>query len=325
MGYREIWDAGLERIRAVGMEPYLDLGAETRAQNRLNRQHIDSLVFEMRLLASGPADTSTTLFGQRLRAPILAAPVNGSRIMKRLGAWDPPYVHQIASAMAATGSIMSTGGIGPDELSKVVEQGAPVIHFVKPYRDEEVITRQLEAAEKLGCVATGMDVDAFFGEKAWDEDPGPGELTHKSLDQIRDYSSATKLPFLVKGVLSAHDARLARESGAAGLVVSFHGGETIDYAMPILQALPAVRKECPDMPILVDSGFRRGTDVLKALALGANAVGLGVLLLVACAGGGRDGVVAMMEAVYADLARTMSITGCTSIEGIDTSILHVVR
>src|SRR5207249_3402697 len=82
--------------------------------------------------------------------------------------------------------------------------------------------------------------------------------------------------------------------------------ETIDYAMPILQALPAVRAELPDMPILVDSGFRRGADALKALALGASGVGIATLLLIACAGGGRDGVRAMMEALYEELARKMS-------------------
>jgi isopentenyl diphosphate isomerase/L-lactate dehydrogenase-like FMN-dependent dehydrogenase len=115
---------------------------------------------------------------------------------------------------------------------------------------------------------------------------------------------------------------MARDLGADALIVSFHGGETIDYAMPVLQALPAVRRECPDLPILVDSGFRRGTDVLKALALGANGVGIATLLVVACAGGGRDGVRAMMEALYEELGRTMSITGCRSVGAIDPSILH---
>ncbi len=79
------------------------------------------------------------------------------------------------------------------------------------------------------------------------------------------------------------------------------------------------------MPILVDSGFRRGADVLKALALGASGVGIATLLLIACAGGGRDGVRAMMEALYEELARTMSITGCRSVDSIDRSIVHRVE
>jgi isopentenyl diphosphate isomerase/L-lactate dehydrogenase-like FMN-dependent dehydrogenase len=170
-----------------------------------------------------------------------------------------------------------------------------------------------------------MDIDVFFLEKAWDEVPGPDYLGHKTLDDMRRYRAATKLPFVVKGVLSAHDARLARAIGADGVIVSSHGGETIDYAMPVLQALPAVRAELVDLPILVDSGFRRGTDVLKALALGAKGVGIATLLLIACAGGGRDGVRAMMEALYDELGRTMSITGCRSVDAIDASIMHRVE
>lgn len=324
MGYHEIFEQGLERVRSIGMEPYLDLGAETRSQNRLNRAHMDSFVFEMRLLDSQQADTSTTLFGARLRAPIVAAAICESRILKRLGPWDPPYLEQIAAGLADTGSLMSTGMVSLDELGRIVDQGAPVLHIVKPYRNDEVVLRHLERAAELGCVAVGMDVDVFFLEKAWDEVPGPALLGHKTLDDIRRFRAATKLPFVIKGVLGAHDARLARDLGADGLIVSFHGGETIDYAMPVLQALPVVRRECPDLPILVDSGFRRGADVLKALALGASGVGIATLLVIACAGGGRDGVRAMMEALYEELGRTMSITGCRSVDAIDASVLHRV-
>ena len=325
MSYADIWEAGLQRIRAIGMEPYLDLGAETRAQNRLNRRHLDSLVFEMRLLDSVEADTSTTLFGTRLRAPIVGAAICESRILKRLGPWEQPYLEQIAAGLAKAGSMMSTGMVSLEELARIVDQGAPVLHVVKPFKDDELVLKNLERAAELGCVAVGMDVDVFFLEKAWDEVPGPDVLGHKTVDDLKRYRAATKLPFVIKGVLSAHDARVARDLGFDGLVVSSHGGETIDYAMPVLQALRAVRAECPDLPVLVDSGFRRGADVLKALALGADAVGMATLLLVACAGGGRDAVAAMVEEVQAELQRTMSITGCRSVAGIDPTIVHPVE
>ncbi len=325
MRYPEIYERGLERIRSIGMEPYLDLGAETRSQNRLNRQHMDSFVFEMRLLDSLQADTSTSVFGSKLRAPILAAAICESRILKRLTPWDPPYLEQIAAGLADAGSMMSTGMVTLEELARIVDQGAPVLHVVKPFRDDALVLQNLERAAQLGCVAVGMDIDVFFLEKAWDEVPGPEILGHKTLDDLKRFRAASKLPFVLKGVLSAHDARLARAIGADAVIVSSHGGETIDYAMPILQALPAVRAELADMPILVDSGFRRGADVLKALALGASGVGIATLLLIACAGGGRDGVRAMMEALYEELARTMSITGCRSVDAIDRSIVHRVE
>lgn len=323
MGYRETYEAGLERIRAIGMEPYLDLGAETRSQNRINRQHIDSFVFEMRLLDSVQADISTTLFGRSLRGPVIAAALCESRILKRL-AWHPPYLEQIAGGLADAGSMMSTGMVTLEELARIVDQGAPVLHIVKPFKDDELVVRNLERAAELGCVAVGMDVDVFFLEKAWDEAPGPDVLGHKTLEQMRAFRAATSLPFVIKGILSRHDARLAQELGADALIVSSHGGETIDYAMPVLQALVEARKECPNLPIIVDSGFRRGTDVLKALALGADAVGIATILLVACAGGGRDGVRAIVEALYEELQRTMSITGSRSIGELDRTILRRV-
>lgn len=325
MRYQEILDKGLERIRAVGMEPYLDLGAETRSQNRLNRLYMDTIVFEMRILGSRPADTATTLFGQTLVAPILASALCASRVLKRLGPWDPPYLEQIAAGLADAGSMMSTGDVELEELARIVDQGAPVFHIVKPYNDEEKILRHLERAQELGCVAVGMDIDAFFLEKAWDEKPGPAYLTHKSIEDLQHYCTATSLPFVVKGVLSVQDAQKAKEIGAKAIVVSFHGGEAIDYAMPILQILPAIRQAVPDLTILVDSGFRRGTDVLKALALGADGVSLATLLLIACAAAGREGVKAMMEVLYEELQRTMSLVGSPTVSQIDPTILHFVN
>jgi isopentenyl diphosphate isomerase/L-lactate dehydrogenase-like FMN-dependent dehydrogenase len=324
--YSDIVSQGLERIRAAGMEPYLDLGAETRSQNRLNRRYTDSIVFEMRILGSQPADTGTALFGHDLTAPILAAALCKSRVLERLGPWDPPYLEQIAAGLADAGSMMSTGGVELDELARIVEQGAPNIHIVKPYGDDDLIMRHLERAAELGCVAVGMDIDAFFEEKAWDEAPGPAHwrLTPKSLDDMRRFCEATPLPFIVKGVLSTRDALAAKEIGAGAIAVSFHGGEAIDYAVPILKILPAIREAVPDMTILVDSGFRRGTDVLKALALGADGVGMATLLLIACAADGRAGVKAMVEILTEELQRTMSLVGSPSVSAVDDSALHFV-
>lgn len=327
MRYDEILNKGLDRIRAAGMEPYLDLGGETRSQNRLNRQHIDSLVFEMRLLGSRPADTTTTLFGQTLTMPIVASAMCKSRVLEKLGPWETPYLEQIAAGLADAGSMMSTGGIELDELAPIVDQGAPVVHIVKPYGDNELILRHLERAAEVGCVAVGMDIDVFFEEKAWDEPLGPAhwQLSPKSMAEMRQFVAATPLPFVVKGVLSVQDALAAQALGAEAIVVSFHGGEAIDYAVPVLQILPEVRRAAPEMTILVDCGFRRGTDALKALALGANGVGMVTLLLIACAADGRAGVRAMMEILHEELQRSMSLTGCVSLAEIDPSILRVVQ
>ncbi len=324
MRYQELLDQGLARIRAAGMEPYLDLGAETRSQNRLNRQYMDRLAFEMRILGSRPATTATTLFGRPLRLPVIASALCQSRVLERLAPWETPYLEQIAAGLADAGSMMSTGLITLEELARIVDQGAPVVHIVKPYDDDELILRHLQRAEALGCVATGMDIDVFYKEKAWDEVPGPPFLTHKTLDDLRRFRAATNLPFVVKGVLSVHDALAARDIGADAIVVSFHGGEAIDYAVPVLKILPAIRQAVPELTVLVDCGFRRGTDVLKALALGADAVGVATLLLIACAAAGRTGVATIMDLLHEELQRTMSLTGCPSVSEIDPTILHTI-
>ena len=111
---------------------------------------------------------------------------------------------------------------------------------------------------------------------------------------------------------------------ARAIAVSFHGGEAIDYAVPILKILPAIRQAVPDLTVLVDSGFRRGTDVLKALALGADGVGMATLLLIACAADGRAGVKAMVEMLTEELQRTMSLVGSPSVSAADDSMLHFV-
>lgn len=321
MRYQELYDKGVERLRKVGMDQYLDLGAETRSQNRINREYMDSLTFRMRILGSQPADTGTKVFGIQLSSPIAASAMCTSRVLERLGPWETHYLELIAGGLADAGSLMSTGDVEFDLLARIIDQGAPVIHMVKPFDDDDKIIDQLHKAEELGCVAVGMDIDCFFKEKAWDEVPGPEYLTHKSMDQMAEFCSATKLPFIVKGVLGVEDAQAAKELGAAGIVVSFHGGEAIDYAAPIHKMLPAIRAQVPDLLVLADSGFRRGTDVLKALACGADAVGVVTLLLVACAADGREGVRLMMQHLEEELQRTMSFVGTSTVQEIDESIL----
>jgi 4-hydroxymandelate oxidase len=323
--YNELLERALARIRPIGMEPYLDLGSETRSGTRLNREYMAAISFEMRLFGSRPASPASSLFGREVRAPIVASALCESRILKRLAPWDTPYLEQIAAGLADAGSMMSTGDVSFEELGRIVDQGAPVIHIVKPYSDHDKILRHLEKAHSLGCVAVGMDIDAMYLEKAWDEVPGPPYLGHQTNDDLARYIGATRLPFVVKGVLSVQDAIAARDVGAAAIVVSNHGGETIDYTAPVLELLPSIRAAVPEMTVLIDSGFRRGADAFKALALGADGVGMGTQLVVACAAGGRDGVRRMMTILQEELERVMSLTGSPTVRDIDPSVLHLPR
>jgi 4-hydroxymandelate oxidase len=324
MHYDEIVAKGLSILRDAGIEHWLNLGAETQSQNRLNREYIDSLTFEMRLLGDGKwADTRTTLLGVDLPAPIMPAPLTASRVINKLALWEDPWLELFASGVAQAGSMMWLGMSTTYELHRVMDQGAPVVKIVKPLQDNQEILHRIKDAEDHGAVAVGIDIDAMYLEKAFDEKPGPPFLGPKSAAEIKTFRQATSLPFIIKGVLSVHDAQIARdEIGANCIVVSNHGGEAIDYAVPILKVLPEIRAAVPNMTILVDSGFKRGTDILKALALGADGVCVGNLLLLAFVAYGAQGVADMLHNLYEELRRDMSITGCKTIRSIEASIIR---
>jgi 4-hydroxymandelate oxidase len=244
-------------------------------------------------------------------------------VINKLALWDEPWLELFASGVAQAGSIMWVGMSTTYELQRIIDRGAPVVKIVKPLQDNEAILHRIRDAEARGVVAVGIDIDAMYLEKAFDETPGPPFLGPKSIDEIKRFRDATSLPFILKGVLSVHDALIARdEIGADCLVVSNHGGEAIDYAVPILKVLPEIRQATPGLTILVDSGFRRGSDVLKALALGADGVCFGNLLLLAFVAYGAEGVAEMLDILRRELQRNMSITGAKTVDGIDASTIR---
>jgi isopentenyl diphosphate isomerase/L-lactate dehydrogenase-like FMN-dependent dehydrogenase len=318
----------MQRARECDALGLLDLGAETRTQNRLNREFIDSLTLETRFLGSVPANLETTLFGHKVTHPIQCAPLCEGRFLNRVAKqfWQATYLEEFAQGVAEAGTWLWVGHIGSHQLQRMINAGAPIVRLVKPlvndgYDENANIIHQLKEAEDRGCIAVGMDVDVFYGEKTGDEYPYRYPFGLKSLEELSRFVEATRLPFIVKGVLSVCDALKCREIGAKGIVVSNHGGETIDYSVPVLRMLPHIRQAVPDMAIFVDSGFRRGSDILKALALGANGVGVLTILMIAYAGHGAQGVAAMLHALAAELQRNMSSCGCPTIADIDPGII----
>jgi 4-hydroxymandelate oxidase len=144
----------------------------------------------------------------------------------------------------------------------------------------------------------------------------------KSLEDLKSFIKATRLPFIFKGVLSEVDAQKALEAGAAAIVVSHHSGAIIDYAVPPLKVLPKIAKVInKKIPILVDSGIVRGTDVFKALALGADGVLVGRSVMAGLAWGGAEGVEKLLSGTNEELRRVMSLTGSKDIKSIDPSVI----
>ena len=144
-------------------------------------------------------------------------------------------------------------------------------------------------------------------------------LTWSDLDWLRGLVS---VPLLVKGVLTAEDAALARGHGVDGIVVSNHGGRQVDGSVAALDALVEIRDAVgPDYPLVMDGGIRRGADVVKALALGADAVMIGRLYAYGLAAGGADGVEAVIRQLLAETDLTLALCGGTAVSSLDRSLV----
>jgi isopentenyl diphosphate isomerase/L-lactate dehydrogenase-like FMN-dependent dehydrogenase len=145
-------------------------------------------------------------------------------------------------------------------------------------------------------------------------------------DAIAWLRSLTSLPIVIKGILTAEDAERAVAAGAAGVVVSNHGGRQLDGAVATIDALPEIGERVAGrIPILLDGGVRRGTDVLKALALGASAVLIGRPYLWGLAAAGEAGVRRVLDLLRAELELAMALAGCADITAITRSLVAVRR
>ena len=291
-------------------------GAETNFTGRYNCQYFERFGFKFRMIDSKPASTELTLFGRTFRTPVLGGAISGMADIT-----EKPLV-KIALGLKNSGSMMWLGIASPNQVREVLDTGVPTVRIVKPFRDIETMIRELKEAEEGGAIAVGTDIDFFYGGKRGDKAFAEDAMSPKTLTELRRLVNATRLPFILKGVLSAQDAEKALEIGAGGIVVSNHSGVVIDYSAHPLEVLQEIMDVVGGkIPILVDSGFRRGTDVMKALSLGADAVLVGWLLVMGLAADGSQGVTGMIDVVTGELRRIMSVTGCGTLADIDGKIL----
>lgn len=229
---------------------------------------------------------------------------------------------KIAQGLKEVGSIFWMGIGGDDQLRSVIEVGCPTIKISKPYKQTEKVIEKIGTAEEAGAIAVGMDIDFFYGGKSGDKVFRKKLVSPKTFEDLEDIISTANKPFVVKGVLSEKDATKARKAGASAIVVSNHAASVLDHSAHPLQMLPQIKEKVgQDLKILVDSGFRRGTDVLKGLALGADGVLLGRNTMVGLAAGGSEGVRDIFRSVTNELKRAMSLTGCINIDNINPEIL----
>lgn len=285
---------------------------------KITREYFDSLLIEMRHIDSVIPDTALELYGEKFATPIMTAALSH---LDKFCKECPDGMVEMAKGAVAAGAVMWTGMGSEEELEAVTATGARTIKIIKPYADNRVIFKKISHAEACGALAVGMDIDHCFNRNGQYDIVFGAEMSAKSLEEIKEFVQATKLPFIIKGVLSVKDAEKCLEVGVKGIVVSHHHGIS-DYAIPPLMVLPKIAEVVNrQVPIFVDCGIIRGFDAFKALALGATAVSVGSAIMSALRQKGAEGVQKVIKEMNDELAGAMARTGSPDIKNIDPDVI----
>lgn len=328
----------VEKLAVGRMTPmayeYVASGAADEFTVRWNRQALDAIKLNARVLVDvSNIDTRTSLLGFDLTYPILVAPTAYHKIMHPEGELATARGAGAASAIYVVSSFTNT------HLSEIAQVATQPLWFQLYVRDDREFTKALvQEAEAHGCralcvtvdtpvagvrnrqqrvnfampegITTPHMVDAFAITKS---------LTWKDIDWLKSF---TKIPILLKGILNPDDADIAVQTGVSGIVVSNHSGRNLDTVPATIEVLPRIAETVNKrVPILMDGGIRRGTDVLKAIALGANAVLVGKPICFGLACGGAEGVTKVLEILRTELELAMALTGQATIATIDHSVI----
>ena len=265
-----------------------------------------------------PADTSFDFFGTKLRIPVLAAPVGATKLHYGDKYDDATYNDLLVAACHQAGILACTGD-GTD--AKVMEGALRAINHVdgcgvptvKPW-DKDTVFAKLEQVRKADTVAVAMDIDAAGLPFLQNLTPPAGSKTVAELREIIEYAHK---PFILKGIMTPAGARKAMEAGAAGIVVSNHGGRVLDQCPATAEVLPAIADAVGGrMKIFVDGGIRTGLDVFRALALGADGVLIGRPFVTMVYGGGAEGVQVYVNKLQSELKDAMQMCGVHSLDEI---------
>ncbi len=307
---------GKEKRAEIGYTRVFPPDSATNTSVLANRTLLDSIFFRTKFFNPVEVNTDITLLGVKLRTPIFCSPMSGFNRLSSTTLAD------IADGLKRAGSLLMLGIGGSDELQCAIDSGVPVAKIIKPYRQTELIYQKLRDAEERGCVAVGMDIDHFYGALRDDRAAMTDLFGPQRSELLQQLIASTKLPFVIKGVLSVQDAREAVRLKASAIIVSSHGSSAVDFAVPPMAALADIIKAVGnEVTVLIDTGFKTGNDVLKALAMGAQAVGFAGSMLLAWGAGESAGVENLVNQMTAELSRTMAATGCPNLKAIDNTII----
>ncbi len=286
--------------------------------NVITQQYMDSILIEEKIIDSVVAKTEIEIFGETFSMPVMTP------AFSHLGNYNGRELTGLEeySLAAKNLNILNFCGMMENDMfKKIADTGAKTVRIVKPYDDNGKVRDQMQFAESVGAFGIGMDIDHIFGENGVDVCVGE-KMAVQTSDMLRSYVESTKLPFVVKGVLSVRDALTCAEIGAKAIIVSHHHGR-MPYAVPPMLVLPEIKKalEGKDVKIIVDCGIESGADVYKALALGADAAAVGRSMMPGLEKEGVAGVEAFLNKVRNELRFIMSNTGFSKVSDVDDSAL----
>lgn len=288
--------------------------------NEITERYMDSILIEQRLIGSTVADIRTEFWGEKFDMPVMTPAFSH---LGQMNGRELTGLEEYSIAAKNLNILNFCGMMENDLFRKIIDTGAKTVRIVKPYADNAKVRDQMQFADDAGAFGIGMDIDHIFGEKGYDVVIGE-EMTAQTADMLASYVMSTKLPFVVKGVLSVRDALICAEIGAKAIIVSHHHGR-MPYAVPPMKVLPEIKDALKgkDVKIIVDCGIASGADVYKALALGADAAAVGRSMMPSLEKDGIDGVTEFIKSVGNELRFIMSCTGFERVEDMDASALHM--
>jgi len=329
---------------------FVTFGSESETTLRRNRQSIDRLAFLPRIMRDvSDVDPATVLLGSRLRIPVFLAPVGSIALLDKNGA--------LAAAKAADrfGTLHVVSGFAAPGFEEVARSSsAPLVYALHPRAEQPFLDdlvdrvkacgyraiafvseaayysrRERDLMSNIQTVAKRTRTYASYLQQQREEHARGQEPTKEGLlgtvitwEMLERIKSRSGLPLILKGVATAADARLAVEHGVDVIYVSNHGGRAIDHGRGTIQALPSIVEAVRGKAkVIIDGGFVRGTDVVKAIALGATAVGMGRMQSWALAAAGEAGLIRMLEIVEEEIIVTMGLLGVTRLEQLSPDYL----
>ena len=322
------------RNLADGPWDYMIGGTETETTLRRNRAAIDAIAFRPRVLRdTSKVDSTSTFMGRPVRLPVMLAPVGsvesftpggGATSAKASGAFGVP--HMLSSACNP----------GLEATAAAADNYRVFQLYVRG--DDTFVDDHVKRARDNGYTIFCMTVDsAHYSRRERDLDKrflkpwrqaarGMEWQAALSWDQVKRFKDTHDIPLILKGIATAEDAAIACDHGVDGVYVSNHGGRQLDHGLGSLEVLPeVVRAVSGRAVVMVDGGFLRGTDVVKAIALGAQCVGLGRLQCMGLAAAGQAGLERALEILEEEIKICLGLLGVTSYSQLDASYLREAR